>query len=257
MTLTVRNGLLTLGSIVLILLVTGYGILSVTLVSREGWGARIGPVTLIELLMETGLTLGGTIAGFILLRRGFRKTAAPELFFFTLFLVTLAGEGLLLAQAWLHFEGFPLWFSGALTRIIWAFRLTGLFLLFCGSLFTLEFPYRKYGNLVTASVASGVFLAVLLPLHSTSARNHLLFAIGDAPGVVLVTAVLALVTGGNFLMGAIRPGTADQAWARAWAALFFLGGWTAAIVLAPWGTLLALPGILLAVWRAEQTTLVH
>jgi len=257
MTLSVRNGLLALGFSVLLLLVLGYGVLSVTLVSREGWGAQIGPVTLVWLLIETAGVLAIGIVGFVLVRRAFRKSAAPELFFFSLFLVTLAGEGLLLTQAWLHFGGYSSWFSGLLTRVIWAFRFTGLFLLFCGSLFAFDFPYRKYGNLVLGSVAAGLFVAVLIPLHSTSARNHLLFAIGDASGVVLVTAVIATVTAVNYLLGARRPGAPDRAWARATAALSFLAGWTLAIISAPWGAILVVPGVVLAAWKAEQTALVR
>jgi len=255
MTLSVRNGLLAFAFSVLLLMVLGYGLLSVSLVSQEGWRARIGPVTLLELLIEVATTLAGSLTGFILMRRAYRKSSAPELFFFSLFLVTLAGEGLLLTQAWLHFGGYPAWFSGLLTRTIWAFRWTGLLLLFCGSLFVFEFPYRKYANLVAGSAAAGIFIAAMLPLHSTSARNHLLFAIGDAPGVVLATTLLAIVAGGNYLIGATRPGAGDRAWARAGAALFFLAAWTTSVVVAPWGTLLSLPGIFLATWQAEKNTL--
>lgn len=254
MTLSFRNALLLFGFSVLVLLTLGYGLVSVTLVSQEGWTARIGPVTLVGLLAQAAGVTALTLSGFVLVRRAYRKSSAPELFFFSLFLVTLAGEGLLLVQAWLHFGGYPLWYSGLLTRTMWAFRFAGLFLLFCGSLFAFDFPYRKYGNLVAGSVAAGIFLAVLIPLHSTSARNHLLFAIGDAPGVVLVTTLLAVVTGANYLIGAVRPGAADQAWSRATAAVFLLAGWTVAIIAAPWGAVLAVPGIVLASWKAEQTS---
>jgi hypothetical protein len=255
MTLSVRNGLLALGFILLTLLVLGYGALSVFLVSREGWAAQIGPVTLVWLLAETALALSSAVVGFSLIRRAFRKSAAPELFFFSLFLVTLGAEGMLLVQAWIHFESYPSWFSGLLTRVIWAFRFSGLFLLFCGSLFAFEFPYRKYGNLVFGSVLAGIFLATMVPLHSTSARNHLLFAIGDASGVVLVTTLLAAVTATNYLWGATRTGSPDRAWARAGAALSFLAGWTLAIVIAPWATVFVVPGIVLGAWKAEQTAL--
>lgn len=253
MTLSFRNALLLFGFTLLLLLSLGYGLISVAMVSQEGWGARIGPVTLVGLLAQAAGVTALTLAGFVLVRRAYRKSSAPELFFFALFLVTLAGEGLLLVQAWLHFGGYPLWYSGVLTRTMWAFRFAGLFLLFCGSLFAFDFPYRKYGNLVAASVVAGIFLAALIPLHSISARNHLLFAIGDAPGVVLVTTILATVTAANYLIGATRPGASDQAWPRALGAVFLLAGWTVAIIAAPWGALLALPGIGLTSWKAEQT----
>ena len=255
MTLSFRNGLLTLAFSVIFLFVLGYGFLAFLLVSREGWGAGVGQGTLFQFLLQSVAAPLGSLVGFILVRQAYRKSAAPEAFFFALFLATLSAEALLVVQAWLHFADLPAFFTSVLTRVIWAFRITGLFLLFCGSLFSFEFSFRKYGNLVGASVAAGIFLATLLPLHSTSARNHLLFAVGDAPGLVLVTLLLALVVALNYLLGARRPGAPPRAWTRAWAAVFFLASWGLAIVMGPWGTLLAGPGILLASWKAEQNTL--
>lgn len=255
MTLSVRNGILALAFSVLAAITLAYGLLATVLVGREGWTAQVGSVNLLWLVAESGVALGVALTGFLLVRRTYRKSSAPEQFFFALFLASVAGESLLLWQAWLTFESYPSWFSGLLTRSIWAFRFAGLFFLFFGGLFAFGFPYRKYGNLVVASVATGIALAVLIPLHTASARNHVLYAMGDAPGVVLATSVLVVVTVGNYLVGAIRPGAVERAWPSATAALFFSVGWTLSIVMAPWGALAALPGIVVTAWKAEQTEL--
>jgi hypothetical protein len=255
MTLSFRNALLALAFGVLLLLAAGYGLLAFLLVTREGWSAPVGQGTVLTLIAQTALLPVGGVVGFLLVRRAFRKSAAPEAFFFALFLVAFAGESLLLLQAWINFEGFAAYFTSLLTRIVWAFRFTGLGFLLCGSLFGFDFTFRKYGNLVALSVAGGVFLAVLLPLHSSSARNHLLFAVGDAPGMVLVTILLAVVVAANYLMGARRPGAPDRAWPRAWASVFYLAAWGLAISMGPWGAILAIPGVVLTAWRTEQSPL--
>ena len=255
MTLSLRNGLLALALGILILVTVGYGFLAFYLVSQEGWGTQIGPATLVQLILETALAPLGSLFGFLLVRRAFRKSTAPEEFFFALFAASLAGESLLLVQTWLSITGMPSYFTGVLTRTVWAFRFSGLGFLFCASLYAFEFTYRKYGNLVFLSVLAGIFLSGILPLHSSSARNHLLFAVGDAPGLALVTVLVGAVVVLNFFLGGWRPGAPDRARTRAWAALFLLGGWTLAATVAPWGTILAVPGLVMAAWKAEQNPL--
>jgi len=255
MTLSFRNGLLALTLGTLILLTFGYGILAFALVVREGWGAPVGTGSLLQLLLAASpIPIGGTV-GFFLVRRAYRKSAAPEAFFFAFFLASLTAEALLLVQAWVNFAALPAFFTTLITRTVWAFRFFGLFLLFFGSLFSFDFAYRKYGNLVGLSALGGLFLAVWVPLRSVSGRNHLLFAVGDAPALVLATVVLALVAAMNYILGARRPGAPDRARYRASAALFFLAAWGAAIALGPLGTWLAAPGVLLAAWKAEQNTM--
>jgi len=254
MTLSIRNGSLALAFSLLVLVTGAYSVLAALLVAREGWTALVGPLPLWGLLAESGAALAVAAVGSVVVRRAFRKSAEPELFFFTLFLASVAGEALLLWQAWLGWEGLPLWFSGVLTRTVWAFRLTGLFLLFCGSLFSFDFSYRKFGTLFALCGLAATAVAALLPLHTTAARNHVLVAIGDAPGVALVTTLLALVAATNFALGAFRSGT-PLAWSRAGAAFFFLSGWALSITVAPWLALLHIPGIVLAVYKADQTTI--
>lgn len=253
MTLSIRNGLLALAFGILLLFVLGYGLLASYLVSTEGWSAPVGDENLLKLLLETVVAPVGSLAGFVLVRRAYRKSAAPEFFFFSLFLVTLAGESLLLVQAWVSFAGLASYFTALMTRVVWAFRLTGLFLLLSASLYAFDFSYRKFGNLVAGSITAGIFLAVTLPLHSTSARNHLLFAVGDAPGIAMVAGLLGTVIAVNFLAGSRRPGAPEKAWVRAWTAIFFLGAWGLCIVTGPWAAVFALPGIVLVTWKSEQT----
>ena len=149
----------------------------------------------------------------------------------------------------------PSYFTGVLTRTVWAFRFSGLGFLFCASLYAFEFTYRKYGNLVFLSVLAGIFLSGILPLHSSSARNHLLFAVGDAPGLVLVTVLLEVVTLSNFILGAQRSGAPDRARTMAWASVIFLAGWSLSATTGPWGTLAVVPGMVLVTWKAEQNPL--
>ncbi len=254
MTLTVRNGLLNLALGLLGLFVVGYAVLLVLLVSREGWLAPTGQGNLLQLMLETLIAPIGALTAYWLGRRSYRKSGAPEAFFFALFAASLTGESLLLIQAWLQTGNQSTYFSGLLTRAVWAFRFSGLFFLFCASLFNFEFSFRKYGSLVAVSMAAGLSVASWLPLKSVS-RHHALLALSDRWGPLLVSSILALVIVLNFVMGAIRNPSPERM-ALAGAAGCFLAGWAIVCLWSPWGIVLAILGGLLAYWKAEQTMLV-
>jgi hypothetical protein len=253
MAFTVRNGLLALAFGVLVLLVAGYGALLFLLVSREGWAASVGGATLLQLALATVIAPAGALTAYWLSRRAYRKSGAPEAFFFALSAATLSGEALLLVQAWLQMGTQAAYFTSLLTRAVWAFRFTGLFLLFCGSLFTFDFTVRKYGNLVGISVVAGILVASWLPLQS-SARHPVLLALTDTSGVLLVTSVLGLVALMNFIIAAARAPSAERA-GLAGAAACFLVGWAVVCLWSPWGVGITAAGAALALWKAEQTSL--
>ncbi len=254
MAFTLRNGLLALALGILILLILGYGALLFVLVSREGWSASVGRTNLLQLVLATVFAPVGALAGYWLSRRAYRKSGAPETFFFALAATTLGGETLLLLQAWLQMGSQSAYFTALLTRTVWAFRFTGLFLVFCGSLFSFDFTVRKYGNLVGVSVAAGILVASWLPLQS-SGRHPTLLALSDGSGVLLVTAVLGTVALLNFLIGFARAPSSERA-ALAGAAGCFLAGWAVVCLWTPWGVGIAAAGTALILWKAEQTTLI-
>ena len=253
MALTVRNGLLSLALLVLVLLVAGYAGLLFLLVSREGWAASVGSGTLFDLVLQTLIAPVGAVPAYWLARRAYRKSGSPEAFFFALFAATLGGEALLLVQAWLQTGGQSAYFTALLTRAVWAFRFMGLFFLFCASLFTFDFAFRKYGNLVVISVVAGILVASWLPLQSSG--EHVLLALSDAASILLVTTVLGLVVLLNFVLGAVRAPSSERT-AHAAAVACFLGAWALICVWTPWGIVLGIAGAFLAFWKAEQTMLI-
>lgn len=253
MALTVRNGLLNLALGFLVLLVVGYAVLLSVLAAREGWTALAGRGTLLQLALQTVVAPIGACSAYLLARRAYRKSGAPEAFFFALFAASLGGESLLLIQGWLQ-TGSPAYYSAVLTRAIWAFRLAGLFLLFCASLFAFDFAFRKFGNLVGISVVAGILVASWLPLQSAS-RHHTILVLSDRWGMLLVASVLGIVIVLNFIVGAVRAPSAERT-AQAAAVGCFLAGWAVICLWTPWGIALAVAGALLAFWKAEQTMLI-
>lgn len=252
MTLTVRNGIFHFALGLLLAFSVVYGWVVWGLVSREGWQASVGGGSLWGLVLQTAVLPFLLLGGFLAVRRAFRKSAAPETFFFALFLVTQVAECLLIVEAWLLFSGGAAYYTSVLTRVVWAFRCLGLSFLFVGSLFGFSFAFRRFGSIVLWCLAVSTVFAVLLPLHSTSARNHLLYAVGDPSGMVLVTILVATLVAVNYAAGARQPGAPAQARRRAWAAVCFLAAWALSISFGPWGTWLTVPGALLAAWGAEE-----
>lgn len=252
MTLSLRNGILTATLGFILVLTLGYGALAFLMVSQEGWSAAIGQGTLLDLLIETAPLPVGALLGVALLRRAFRKSSNPESFFFALFLASFSAEALVLAQAWITFHGYPAYFTGLLTRIVWAFRVMGLGFLFCGSLFQFEYGFRKFGQMVLWTIVVAIAVVVWLPLHSSTARNHLLYAVGDAPGMVLFSALIAVVVAAGYLYGGYRPRRNGPSRSRGWAAVFFLGGWSLCITIGPWAWFVAAPGLALALRHVDD-----
>ena len=167
MTLSFRNGLLTL-----LLVLAGVAGVFLTYSafiagSDFGWKSTFPaqeavsfwflrrPATeipLAPLLWQLLVLLPLVFVSLFYLRLLYRKTNSPELFFLSFFVFSLMGEGLRVLQLFYLLNDQSFFWSLVLTRVVWIFRLFGLFMAFSASLFGLEFTYQKLGNFVGMSL---------------------------------------------------------------------------------------------------------
>ena len=140
------------------------------------------------------------------------------------------------------------------SRVLWAFRLFGLFSLFCASLYALNFSYQKYGNLVGLSLCLSLFLAANLPLQTSVVQTDLLFALADERGLGLVFLIFTVVIVGNFVFGLVTRHRENGA-SLIGAALLFMLSWHAVFFGIFWAVLIFIPGIILLGRKTQETYL--
>jgi len=251
MTLTFRNGLLTLLLLVMAVLAVGYGA-ALFLVFGEPEGA---------LLIEAGPPLIVGLAGLIWLRRVYRKSNAPTVFFLAVFLFCVGADTLGALQAYFLVTNEPFAFGVALTRTVWGFRIGGLVCLLLGSLFLLEFSYEKYGTLIAVAVLASIVLVSGLPLQTTRPDSRGLYPLGDALGLTVLFALIIALSTANYLLAwwnEEKAAATQQVNDRKlplmlgiW--LLILAGWGLGLWLSPWWEFLMVPGAALLGGRNRGT----
>ncbi len=256
MTLSFRNGLLT----VLLVLAGAAGIFltysALIAGSDFGWKGTFpaqeavlfwflrNPVTdapIATFLWQFLVLIPLAFVSLFYLRLLYRKTNAPELFFLSFFLFSLLGEGFRVLQLFYVLNDQSYFWSLVLTRVVWIFRLFGLFMAFSASLFALEFPYQKLGNFVGMGLGLAVFLGANLTFQTTTLDSTGLFAPGDERGLLLIFLFLSLLTLANLLFSTLakrRPHSLSQLGSM----VLFLAASQATFFGAIWAGLLLIPG---------------
>ena len=256
MTLSFRNGLLTL----LLVLAGAAGIFLTysafiagsdfgwksTFPAQEAvsfWFLRrpVIEVPMAPLLWQLLVLMPLVFVSLFYVRLLYRKTNSPELFFLSFFVFSLMGEGLRVLQIFYLLNDQSYFLSLVLTRVVWIFRLFGLFMVFSASLFGLEFTYQKLGNFVGMSLGLAVFLGANLTFQTTTLDSTGLYAPGDERGLLLIFLFLILLTLANFVFSAVvkkRPHSLGQMGS----VIFLLAASQVAYFGAVWSGLLLIPG---------------
>ena len=142
-------------------------------------------------------------AGFVL-RILFRKTAAPELFFFIIFLFTFAFEGLRVLNILFYFYKVPLYLEVFNSRFVYFGRIFGVFMLFCASLYAVEMKYQKFNIVIGVFALAALLLAYLLPLDPSILLTNFLYRLGDESSFFFINFAIALFSILNFLVAAVK-----------------------------------------------------
>jgi hypothetical protein len=122
----------------------------------------------------SAILLSSILSG-ALIRRAFRKTAAPEAFFLSIFCFTLSFESLRILSFALFEGGQSYVFLFFMTKIIYTFRVIALFSLTFSGLFNLEFNYQKYGVIFFFIVLFAALTSSIIPLRTNLLDRSLLY----------------------------------------------------------------------------------
>ena len=269
MTLSFRNGLLTFLLIAAVVAGALDAYLAVLAGQSFGWHATV-PVheqvlfwfwkhpashtSLMSFVWQELFLMPVVIVGLFYLRILFRKTSAPEVFFFAFFLFSLVGESFRVSQVFFVLNESSFFWGIALTRTVWSLRLFGLFMLFAASLFTLEFNYQKFGNFVGLSLGLALFLGVNLTIQTTVLDSDGLYSPGDERGLAFIFIFLGALALVSFSVAAFL-GKKSHGLSQLAAAVLFLIASQMTYFCIPWAPLLLLPALGLLENTVQQTYL--
>ena len=157
-----------------------------------------------------GVTLFSTIAGY-LLRRFFRKTVSFEMFFFTIFILSLSLDAVRSAEILLVMFDLPPYFGIFLSRIVHFGHFFGLFCIFTSSLYAMNIQYQKLGTVLGIAFLLAFTLSAALPFDSTELLLNLTYRVGYEKGMLMVFVGFELFTLLNILWAAFMKSSRDYA----------------------------------------------
>lgn len=223
MTLSVRNSILRLGSIGSLLafgafLYGAYRVLEtgnlsqlVHAAEQQRWLIFSWNVPA-DTLAWSMATLGGiglfVPVTLVLITHFFRKISAPEVFFFLIFLFTLALDLAKLMQPLTAALELPRGYAIAATRVSYFGNILGVFCLFISSLYIAGVTYQKTGTALAIAALVAFSLVYALPVDSLELNPSLVHTIGEEMSIQIVILVIYLLTILNTVYGVL--GTQDS-----------------------------------------------
>ncbi len=105
----------------------------------------------------------------------FHRTTSPEIFFFNLFILSFAANGLRILALYGLQENMSFSYGLLLSRGMLFFYSFGVFSIFAGSLFSAGLPYQRFSILLTILFGIALTFSTLVPLESTQLYTNLLY----------------------------------------------------------------------------------
>lgn len=147
-----------------------------------------------------------SILGTILVLRYFRRTNAPEVFLFGLFLVSLSGDIVKLAIPLLILFDQPPLYGAILTRVVQFCHLFGAFCLFASTLFATGMDYQRLGNVAVVAFVVALAMTYTMPVDSLALYPSLVYQMGDQLTIQLLIAALTVLSIVNVVNAAVVHG---------------------------------------------------
>ncbi|MFW6292018.1 MAG: hypothetical protein ACOC7V_06775 [Spirochaetota bacterium] len=216
MTLAARNTIFVFGVIVtciglFVYAVAGYALLFgrysgavFSVSSVHSWfGLRwdVSPFSSYASLAAAGVLGLVSTTGVAVSARLFRRVSSAEIYFMTLFLISLSFELVRIGQPLLEINDMPAALSALLTRIVLFGRLAGALSLFAAGVYSAGADYPRIGS-VTLLIASLSFLIVyLIPVDTQQMNATFMNVTGGREAVDLLLAFLSVGAIANYGIG--------------------------------------------------------
>lgn len=213
MTLAARNTILVIGVILTILAllafaVAGYALLlgpyadeELSVPRTQSWfGAQweVGPLGAYRSLAAVGLVGVVSAAGVTVSARLFRRVSSAEIYFMTLFLITLSAELFRIGQPLVEVAELPVYVNVLITRLVLFGRLVGAFSLFAAGIYSAGADYPRIGTVTALLVLLAFLIVYFIPVDSERMNATFVHVTGGREGVDLMLGFLSLGTIANY-----------------------------------------------------------
>jgi hypothetical protein len=131
--------------------------------------------------------------------RMFRKTTAPEVFFFSVFVFTLAIDAVKIGQLFIVLYQYPAVYGAVLTRVLHFGHFLGIFSLLISSLYLSGLEYQKTGVVLGTAALVALTLAYSLPVDFSRLLPSLMHPVGDQTTMQVVAVLLNVLVLVNVL----------------------------------------------------------
>lgn len=172
-----------------------------------------------------GLIAGLGLAGCSLV---FRRVSSAEIYFFALFLTSIAFEEVRLLQ--LYFTGLsvPVFYGALVTRVVIAARIFGISALFVASLYAVGIDYPRIGTVTLVLALLALLFVYFIPVDTvTLSATYLHRTVGQA-SLELALLITALLTVANYIIAGSR-GHRDRGLVLALAVIAIVAGYQVAL----------------------------
>ncbi|MCK5248704.1 MAG: hypothetical protein KAJ98_01995 [Spirochaetaceae bacterium] len=130
----------------------------------------------------------------LILRKRFRRSPSPEIFFLRLFLLTLPLQASRLLLPLVTAGILTTSWGLTITRIAWFARFLGISSLLNISIFSGDIPFRRSGSILGMGALAAMGIAVMMPLDVTQPLGNLLIRSGMDTVLALVTVSIEALT---------------------------------------------------------------
>lgn len=260
MTINTRNKVIVSGISLSALLLVGFLIAVVLIFQRlsAGNSGTYGDINLTPILVSLLSELLLTLVAATILYFSFRKTTAPEIFFFIIFLITVGFDSL--KSSFVLFELLDLspYYRVLITRAIYFARFLGTLAILASGLFSLGAEYQRMELFLGVGFLLAFSLSATVPVDITQTEHRLLYVVINAKELGIASVLFLTFGVFNYVLYAIQNASKDHALMAIGLAfvvvgremLFFLGGSIALIA----AFVMLIGGIIL---YAERTHAVH
>ncbi|GHU60881.1 hypothetical protein FACS189445_1640 [Spirochaetia bacterium] len=145
----------------------------------------------------------------ILIYYFFEKTQSPEIFFFALFVGSVAFEALRVMIPLAAVKGLPGAYPVMASRLLLFARYFGVFSLFASSVYAAGLGVQKQGNIVFITVIAAMILALGVPVDGLNWDSSLIMLCGYSSMLKMVDVGILLITAVSFFISAYSRGSRE------------------------------------------------